>query len=512
MTADEALTKRSEVDAAVLPWIQSNHQILLIEGPPGCGKTSWVKLFAGVGSVCDAGGLQLAKVVAHHYCSRYDTRSGSAVHFLEKLAQGLAANDSGFALAFLAKSGQRRMASLEIEIDQAGAINPSAIGAVIHNLILRQIPLADLLHEIMDPLEVVLTAPGPDCLVVVDAPDEPSTTDVAELLLALGNMPRRLRWIITARSGTSFVERMANSGCGHLDLRAIAADGAAVAKFVSERAKSLGLLDRLPSGLADQMFVDALVERAGGNFLVARCALDALAATQGLIDLAVVAALPRKLAAFYLDFMHRLIDDAEWKRTWLDSWAPVVGSLAVAKDGIAEEELAILTGLREDVVGERLSRLGSYVVRGPSGFRFFHATFAEFLLDKVEARKFHCPESLQHARFLSWIESYPAWSDVPAYGLVNYVGHVVSAALPGMADQLDQTAGTDFVIARLDGGAEPYAFISDFRLALETCSSQGWVDRTLFWTLALAHWQDRAGMSSGSATTTLLAVTGQCQP
>jgi hypothetical protein len=52
---------------------------------------------------------------------------------------------------------------------------------------------------------------------------------------------------------------------------------------------------------------------------------------------------------------------------------------------------------------------------GRSGWRLFHATLAEFLLDEDAADELWCPEPEQHARLVSWIVGSDAWAPTPSY-------------------------------------------------------------------------------------------------
>jgi hypothetical protein len=121
-------------------------------------------------------GRQLARVAAHHFCRRDDARSGSAIVFLERIGSQLAQFEPKFAKAFAERSGQRRGWEIHISQDLRGTSGASAVGMQIGELSVQTLSPADLLDELLAPLGEILAEPGPDWLIVVDAPDEPSET------------------------------------------------------------------------------------------------------------------------------------------------------------------------------------------------------------------------------------------------------------------------------------------------------------------------------------------------
>lgn len=496
------LTARDELDAALHDWLRSDQQVLHVEGPPGSGKTSWVQLLVAVPEIRDASGELLARHGARHLCRYGEMRTGSVNVFLAGIAAQFAQCEPRYAQALV-----ERAVRLDVHIDARGSTNASVVAIAIQQLVVHAAPPGDMLHDVLQPLVAILAEPGPDWLVVVDAPDEPQDRSVADLLIALGPMPARLRWLITSRPNPAFARHLDRAGAAHLDLSVVGADSASLARFVHSQARALGLLDRLADGVDAGTFLAALATRVRDNFLVARCALDALAASPGRLDVKAVEQLPATLPGYYLtslDAISRTLED-----TWVDDCGPLLGSLAVARMPMGEAELAVLTGLPETLVRDRLRRLHAYVSGSADGWRLFHATFAEFLLDRSAAREFWCKEAEQHQRFVRWIRSRGHWQAAPAYGPAHIVGHLIGANEPALLDQLDGLLAADFIAVRLARGEAAADLTADFKRMLMASRARCDVARAVFLTLLLALWQDLANTSAAPASTILLAAMGR---
>jgi hypothetical protein len=217
------LTQRHEVDAAVRRWLIGGREVLHIEGAPGSGKTAWVKMLVAEGEARDECGRLLARVAAHHFCRHNDARSASAIVFLERIGSQLVQLEPRFARALAERSGRRRGVDIRVSQDLRGSSGASAVGVHIGELSVQSLSLADLLDELLGPLDEILAEPGPDWLIAVDAPDEPSETGVADLLSQLGEMPKRLRWIITSRPATTLARQLAAARAERMDLSVVAA-------------------------------------------------------------------------------------------------------------------------------------------------------------------------------------------------------------------------------------------------------------------------------------------------
>lgn len=503
--SDTDLVVRHEIDHALRNWLRGNGQILHVEGAPGSGKTSWMELLAASGAVRENSGQILARVAAHHFCRRDNARSASAVYFLESVATQLARAEPRFAQAIAERSGRNRGIEIQVTIDLRGTTGASAVGIAAGELIIQAASPADLLHEIVAPLQTLLADAAVDWLIVVDAPDEPSERALADLLLSLGDMPRRLKFIITSRSGTWFARAMARAHVDRLDLAVVCERSASLDGFLLERVTASGLLARLAPGQEAAQFLDALRERIQDNFLVATCAVLALAADSGALGVASVAKLPASLPGFFHRFLERL--PGQMVDSWSSESGPIIGSLAVAMAPLSEADLVQITSLPPSIVRDRLTRLRPYLRGNEGGWRLFHATFAEFLLDSAQAHELWCPGPEQHERFVAWM-SRTSLAQASAYALAHFVSHVTGAGTDLMLERLDRALEPAVIAARLTQGSSLYAVAEDFQRMLLATSARSDVARTLFLVLLMVLWQRKVLEGAASASTTLLAAMG----
>lgn len=500
--AASGLTRRDELDAALHQWLRSGKQLLHVEGAPGAGKTSWIKVLVQTPEVRDAQGHLLALHAAHELCTHNQTTTASTNAFLEKLCQHFTRLEPGYARALVERS-----IALDVQIDARGAVGASVVGIAIAQLVLHASGPGDKLHALLAPLASLLAEPGPDWLIIVDSPDEPKDRSLADLLVSLGRMPPRLRWLITSRANPAFARGLARAGAAYLDLAETGHASPSLRRFVAAEASALGLLGRLAGGVVEDTFLATLLAQVNDNFLVARCALDALTATRGRLDLDVIKRLPDTLPGYYLtslDAIVRSIGD-----TWIDECGPLLGSLAVARMPLGEAELAALSRQPEDRVRDRLRRFLPYLCSHQDGWRLFHATFAEFLLDREVAQDFWCMPSEQHKRFVRWIDPFGCWSKAAPYGLAHVVSHIIGADERTLTDQLDAVLSADFIAARLARGHASADLTTDFKRMLAATAAASEVARTVVITLLLALWQDMAGARASHASTSLLAAQGR---
>ncbi|MCQ0987164.1 hypothetical protein [Jiella marina] len=502
------LVVREEIDAALLSRLNnSRDQYIHIRGAPGSGKTSWAKMLCAAGSIAGADGDSLAVVAAAHFCSRNSAASGSDVRFLEHIAQKLSDYDSAFRAASLDRARRRR--PFDLKVDQE-IINSPGSDVTAVKFIIRGDEPEDFLEDLFTrPLRVALEGPGPIWLILVDAPDEPAETGVAKLLKKLGELPSRLRILVTSRTGTPFTQSF-RLDPNPIDLSELSTEHS-IRHFVDECLESKRLGARVIETWSLEDLSLALVERSKGNFLVAACTIDALVGYSGRIDAPMVDQLPTTLGGFYLGFLDQLPDHL--RDAWPEQLGRLLGALAVARGPLSEEELARVTKLPLSVVHARLGLVRQYLrVDEEDRWSVYHATFAEFLLNKRDSGPFWCPEEEQHQRFIDW--ALPkgkgiAWSETSPYTLRHLIHHILAVEGESFSASLWAILSGEYVSARFQIGHQAHELGADFRRALAVVASRGAVELSFFLTLLVQLWNQKSAMQVEAASTSLLAAMGR---
>lgn len=510
MAAATDLVPRAEIDAALCAWLENpGSQYLHVTGQPGSGKTSWVQLLLSETTIKSPSGDVLAQVAATHFCRRSDAATSSGVVFLERVALQLCRLDETFREAFVESSRGRQSINIDVSLELHRS---RGVGVWVNNLNVRAERAEDLIEDILvEPLRAALAGPGAAWLIAVDAPDEPLGTGVAELLTMLGELPPRVRILVTSRPETGFAQNFAAVGPDLLDLDGLATN-AAIACYVTKRLVASDVADRLAADWPAASFSELIVGRAKGNFLVAKTTMDAISTSTSPITRELLANLPGELFALYRTFLTWL--PTEIKQRWAEVIGPLLGTLAVAQEPLSEEELSRICSLPTSVVRSRLALLNQYLVpaRQETAWRLFHATFAEFLLDKRGAGPFWCPAAEQHERIVKWAIPDAAsqdWARMPPYGLTHHVHHQIGAGGAKLMASLKEIIAEPFVRARLERDTSEFGVANDIRLALAASAQAGDVSFSLFLALLLQCWNDRAAQRAHPSSTVLLAAMGR---
>jgi hypothetical protein len=184
------------------------------------------------------------------------------------------------------------------------------------------------------------------------------------------------------------------------------------------------------SNIKLEEFVGQVVNRSEGNFLYLTALIDSINASQIVPP---IDQLPGSIPGIYL----RILSDRFGSdlNTWQDQFAPILGTLAVARSPLNEKQIATFTGLGLAQVRQSLRQLGDLLDYDPGLpasqrlFAVYHHAFANFLLDSDLAEGFWCPTEDFHrmiARKLQ--ENYPNPALVDDdYALVNMAYHLRQA-------------------------------------------------------------------------------------
>ena len=192
---------RPEIDAQLISCLLGESgQYFHLLGPPGSGKTSWIRRLVQRGAIGNSSVVPMAVVAAHHFCRWDDAASSSAVGFLQRISQQLAQLDPVYETALRKRAEKSRNISATLVQHVRDSPNAHIEGPRIESIVIQSERPADVIDDLLKaPLSEALAGPGPLWLLVVDAPDEPDPPDIARLLLTLGELPTRLRIIVATR-------------------------------------------------------------------------------------------------------------------------------------------------------------------------------------------------------------------------------------------------------------------------------------------------------------------------
>lgn len=286
----------------------------------------------------------------------------------------------------------------------------------------RQYSVDDLQYlGLVDPLKALAARdPTTRVVVLIDALDElrysptGSSQDIIQALVGmpdLGNLGN-LRFVVSSRPEPDILdELLSRPEARHLPLEACDKENLSdLRAYTTAAVDELARLNALPPDTTAASFGDALTTKAGGNFLFLRSVLGPIrkaAEDPGrrdrLPELLNIDPLPEDLSALYRHFLRHIERWCERefpKRTWRGYLAPLLGTLAIAREPLSESQLVAFSQLRgQDVLIllDELSQFVEVLPGAPRRYRIYHASFAQFLTDTEAAgARYLPPLALRH--------------------------------------------------------------------------------------------------------------------
>ena len=391
----------------------------------------------------------------------------------------------------------------------------------------RQMSVQDLqCLGLLDPAQLLYqTNPEARIVVVVDALDElrysPAEEDLLRALCEMPDMPSNLRFVVTSRR-EKFLDRL----LGRSDARELllAARGKENRQDLRNYAEANLPNGRLEPALAREnrtraSLIENLLGKADGNFLYLRSVLRAI--EQGL-------AVPAKMyQVHYLVGEDRLPDDldalydyflasiVEWVKksgfgdaAWRQYLRPMLGTLAVAREPLSEEQLGDYTGLHSEDLGDLLRELRQFVepVDSQRLYRIYHTSFAEYLLDARTNVDYRIEGGSWHGRLANYYlhawggleDSLPQlqeakWRDLHSgYGLRHLAAHLEGAGQEEdlhMLLQLERKIDEHwenvwFGVKEATG--DPGGYLADIQRARQMAAASDQMGRHMRYTLILS--------------------------
>ena len=380
----EAFTGRSWLFERLASLLTGPAGVVVVCGPPGCGKTA----FAAQVAMSSAGRIPGGPIPADTVDAALFCRAGQ-VNLLEvsrRLADQLAA------LPDFARERQAARAHAHIS-DVRVATGPVAPGAVVAGVYLERDDLGAeraFSADVAVPLARMADAGARPPVVLVDAVDEAFATPVAqELPRVLGELTG-VRLVVTARDDARVLAQLGQAATTVHLLNDAPPDADDVHAYVQNR-----LSGTCAAGVA-RVLATRISAKAKGNFLYAVYVAGAVLESDALRDITRKAAarlpLPRGgLPGVYREFLRRELarDETAWSTQIRPILAPIAVSLG---NGLTTSQLARIGSRLTDGPVSRsqardVTRLAGQFLEGPrpdGPFRPYHQSFAEFLTSTTQ--------------------------------------------------------------------------------------------------------------------------------
>ncbi len=434
-------TPRPWLTGEIAGWLRDPGpaRYFFLTGEPGSGKTAvsgYIWLLSRGALPPDEANVPPGSIAAHHFCFARSRQSLTPGVFAASVAEQLAMSIPEFDKVRL-EPFKKDLARIESHINVTGTNNGPINGVAVGHDGDAESAFSDLVHT---PLQQ-LYAQGfdRDVFILVDALDEArqftGKISIADLVTLAEGMPARVRFLLTSRPDQELLDRIPVEELRPLYLSDPAVRDRARDDVRRHLALSIAgdnaIRGRLAGDVPETLFVSTLAEKADGNFLWTRIALDTIRKHEGPVTAAVLDALPFGLHATYLDFLRRIAPDAE---RWQEGDAALVfGTLAVAQGELTEAQLAAYTGAapaRVSLMLGQARQLLDVVASGAGAtYAIYHRSLVDFLLNPATPHAYAVDAMDPHRRIAeAWIHKVggpqPDWDQSDDYTLRHISAHL----------------------------------------------------------------------------------------
>jgi WD40 repeat protein len=477
-------TGREWVFEAIDKWLRDpdGARVFLLTGQPGCGKTAIAARLVQFsrGEVTPPEGmLHLVSgfLSAVHFCSARDRRWINPHTFTESLAVQLSACYPSYAAALAEKSSEGRIRIDMRQRKQSMEGSDQQIGVIIQHLDVRGVTAEDaFISVVREPLEALARAqPDQQVAILVDALDEAFSysgqVGIVSLLTQAEHLPATVRFVISTRPRTEVLRPLQRIAPKPYWLTQ---DAGLVHSMRDVRTHILHMLNQQPelvgklaADLSQEAFAEVVRDKSQGNFLYVRNLLQTLAAQPATITSDPLDELPTGVEAIYVEFLERLLE-GDWD-VWAERYAPLLGTLAVARHALSEQQLAGFVGITRHQVRRHLRTLRSFLnvdeSLSPSQrtYAIYHRSFVDFLLDEDRSEEYWCEEQAQHERIARYylFRFKDNWQECDVYGLLHLAAHLAKCGRDDILRRL--LFDLDWMQAKLDA-ASAHALAIDYDL------------------------------------------------
>ena len=240
---------------------------------------------------------------------------------------------------------------------------------------------------------------GRKLVIAIDALDEaqmPADIRGANTLYLPTSLPAGVYFVLTRRPQPMPLETAPGTPSETFALGAELPDNQAdVRTYLRQQAGRPEFVARLTEQrIPTERFVEELAERSTGNFMYLAYLLPDIAA--GLFDPLHLTGLPQGLRGYYERFWNELESAKdEGREAWTKFYKPVIGMLAAAREPVSVAWIGRILDLSPDEIADfALARWRKFLcqtgVASETCWRLYHASFADFLAEKLEsARLYH---------------------------------------------------------------------------------------------------------------------------
>ncbi len=274
---------------------------------------------------------------------------------------------------------------------------------------------------------------GEPWILVVDGLDEslacagPALIDLLADVVEQGLLPSWWRVLATSRPDRSILARFRIDGSKTVQLNAEYEENLAdLDCYVAGRVERLPP-EVLPEGRRREVAA-RVTERAGGNFLFARMALDALADPdpERRLGFEELDSLPPQLGGIYHQMFRKRFPS---RRTYEQEISPLLECLTAARDPLPDDLLLQVAGLG-DAAGRRgLLALSQFLRQDADGLSVFHKSLSEWLMDPAASAEFAVGVVAGHGRLASalWQDFQAGPEHLSAYADAHLHRHLAEA-------------------------------------------------------------------------------------
>jgi hypothetical protein len=424
---------------------------MLITGGPGFGKSAFVAEYLHR----NPGG----RVLAFHCCQAETRETLRAGRFVRNVAAMIASRHPAY----------------EALLDQAP----------YRDVLTEQFTTADPASAFEEGVLAALERCGPPgpgrWTLVVDALDEAAeapadgAAGIVELLAGrIQRFPQWLKLVATSRPERDVTDLFVN-------LKPLVIEPHDVAnirdlrRYIADRLSEQPLAAKVEASRHTAAWAAKKIgDAAGGNFLYAEQALEAL--NDGLLDIDELGTktLPPGLTKQYLLFFRRRFTDAAWAAA-----RPLLAVLVAAQEPLGMNDLGAAVGIRAGApLSRQVAKLGAYVrelAGTPPRYVIFHRSLAEWLIAEEERGGTFGVDVGEGHRLLADGLHAVFKADrfgLSLYGLAHLATHLAAAASADQAHRAErQRALRELVldpVLQSKRLADPFGMDASLRLALQT--------------------------------------------